>query len=46
MIGYNFTMDQYYTLIWIEDDSIIEKKKKFWCILDEDIKENLEDCKY
>ena len=47
MIGYNFSMDQYDTLICIEDDSIIQKEKRtFQWIMDGEIIENLEDYRY
>jgi hypothetical protein len=40
-------MDQYDTLICIEDDSIIQKEKRtFQWIMDGDIIENLEDYRY
>src|SRR5262245_19024571 len=42
-IGYNFRMDQYDTLVCIEDDSISKKEKRTlqW-IMDDNIIENLE----
>ena len=47
VIDYNFSMDQYDTLVCIEDDSISEKEKRtFQWIMDGDIIENLEDYKY